>query len=562
MAKKKQAFRDNETKVRPEVVRELTRKQKKKLLCIILRSETAYLSVRQTFGSREIREYFPESVRIPYAQVFLIANSHFNRKNKLPGKAQLLSRLEDEIASNEYALNELEQARARNLIEEAFSGEYDTEDHVELAIQYARRFGHEATTKRMRRQLKEDADDIGVAPILSEAMEALQKVDAVGSADTTGRLFGKNWDLQAPIPLRPTGCSAFDEFLSGGDKEGEVNLFMGPYASCKTLVCVQCTCAGVDGAIAAMARGELEDKHPICVMVSYESNKEEFEMRCICYMAKVPFDRINSVKSIHELAGPGDPPPKYERKLFREQIAAGHPPLSEKERMQIAMRKAERHIRFIDFSGGEGVGSGGVSEIVGRIELLKRHDKNPYIWAVFIDHLDAMVDKMMNENNIKIENKRHILKATPLDLRHKIAERYKTRIWLMHQLSAETNSRNPTARIHHTDGAECKAVAQYCAHAIVTGNKDENNRCVWRVTKKRRVNPKRSELVMQIDGAFSRVINLGDKYTVDYDARALIPRPKKPKDKTTEEDGRRRRQTVVVRDSPGVVSHIPAGADG
>lgn len=544
MAKKK-TFAKREQETAPVVVRDLDIAQKKVLLNVLLRSEVAFLQARPIIASAEIREFFPEAIRIPYAQVYSLASTYFLRKNKLPSQIHLHSMLDDAISADEYLLNDYEVAKAKKLIDRCWSKDFTSDDYADLASQYIRRFAHEAANKRMRRQMKEDVAQVGLAPILHEATAALQKADAASEADTTGRIFGKNWDLQAPVPLRSTGCSALDEFLNGGDREGEVNLFMGPYASCKTLLCVQCTCAGVDGAIAAMARGELEDQHPVCVMVSYETNKEEFEMRCICYMAKVPFTKMNEIKSVSELAGPGTPLQAYEKKVFREQIAAGQPPLSEQERMRVAMRKAERHIRFIDFSGGEGVGSGGVNEIVGRIELLKRHDKNPYFWSVFVDHLDAMVDKMMNENNIKADHKRFVLKSAPLDLRHKIAEKYKTRVWLMHQLSAETNSRNPAARVHHTDAAECKAVAQYCAHAIVTGNKDANNRCVWRVTKQRRVNPKRTEIVMKIDGAFSRVINQGDKWMVDFDARGFVRRPK-PKQ---EADERRRRQTVLVQDS-------------
>jgi hypothetical protein len=545
MAKQKFS-RTNEVIEQLEVDRPLSKEQKRDLMCALIRSEAVFLQTQDILSTKVIKEYFPSAWQIPYSQVYGLARKYFKKFNKLPGEATLRSRLTDAVSANEYLLNDGEIAAAERLIGIAFSKKYHRTEHFELAIEYTRRFAKEATKKKFIKQIKDESDDVGVAPILAEALEALQRADSITDADTSGKIFGANWDIKAAVPLRPTGCSALDDLMSGGDKEGEVNLFMGPYASCKTLLCVQCTCAGVDSAIAAMTRDELEGRHPITIMVSYEVEKEEFELRCLCYMAKIPFGRMNGLGSISELAGPGTPLQKYEKKVFREQIAAGQPPASEQERMAIAMRKAEAHIRFIDFSGGEGSGAGGVDEIVARIERIKQHDKNPFIWSVWVDHLDAMVDNMMNEGNLKVDQKRHVLKSTPLYLRRKIAAKYRTRVWLMHQLSAETNSRHPAAKVHHTDGAECRAVAQYCAQAIVTGNKDDTDRCVWRITKKRRVKPKQSEVVMQIDGNYSRVINLGDQYVVDYDARQIVPKSKNAKKE--ESTGGKKRRRILLND--------------
>src|SRR5206468_1502057 len=100
--------------------------------------------------------------------------------------------------------------------------------------------------------------------------------------------FPDGWDHAAPLKLSPTGIPVLDHFLGDGHRPGEVNLFMGPYGSCKTLIAVMGLVEGARHAAALAADPDGDGRTPLSVLVSYETPLAELRERCLSYAAGIP----------------------------------------------------------------------------------------------------------------------------------------------------------------------------------------------------------------------------------------------------------------------------------
>lgn len=535
--------------------RKLTKRRKQEMLAILLRNDAAFGQVSALLTARHIEENWHHG----YACLYRMVRTQYKKTGVLPPRTWIETTFEAELEDDPHGLTEKEKRDVTILLASAFDEKYyrnqNTGQLARLAIDTAKDFLLQCEKRNLKKKTSEE-HELDLSPLLTESMERAQRIEALGSGVST-TVFPEDWDIEAEMPMRPTGCSALDFFLGGGDTEGDVNLFMGPYGSCKSLLAVQCTCASIESAIAATVSGQLQGRRPICVLASYEAPIAEFRNRCLAFMARVPFTKLNTIRSLSELAQPGAPLQKYERRLFKHEISTGQTVLSEIERVRQAMRKVNEYVWFLDLSSGNGVGGGAVPELAGIIKQRLQSEPDLQIWSFWVDHLDAMVDEHMLTAGIKPDDRRHLLKAIPNQLRRQLAIPCKTRIWLLHQLSGETNAKSPTAFIHHTNGAECKAVAAYASFSIVVGNQDSNQRCVWRCTKRRRRKADGSELVMQIDGEFGRVINVSNEWTVDHDARAIVARPREEARRSSEPAPERR----VIRPRRLQAPSAPASED-
>ncbi len=340
--------------------------------------------------------------------------------------------------------------------------------------------------------------------------------------------FPAGWDKAPSLKVFSTGISVFDRFLGGGHKGGETCLFMGPYGSCKTTVAVMGLVEGARQAAALTAEPDWDGREALSVIISYETPVEELRERCLSYAALIPRHRAERVISGGEgldFLSTSDHLLAYEKRLFKAKLQAGEPVRGERERAEEAVELLNRHAAFLDMSGADpqqrGAGNGYVPEVVRALENELRRRKNACLRVVWVDYLGAMAKRHIEASERDYSDLRHLVSGGVLHLNAQVAMPFRCPVWVTHQLSGAVNARGPTAKMHHTDAAEAKNVAENASFAIVTGNVNDSQLCVFDCTKHRR-QPPRSQAVVRVDGRFNRVMDVSGKYVVDRSLRAIL----------------------------------------
>jgi hypothetical protein len=213
----------------PQFVKRLSNKAKVDMLTMLLRSDAAFSAVEESLSAEALTEWHRGR-----GLVFSLTRKHFRKHHVLPSKVRLESLVEKYLNEHPGYLTKRKQDDVSQLLETAFGLKRSAVDG-DFAVETAKQFMRERATEQLRQQvIDEDDIPIDLPAILAEINQQVERVDAIGS-DHDGPIFPKGWDAEEKIPKRPTGNEALDFFLGGGDSEGQVNIFMGPYGTCKCL---------------------------------------------------------------------------------------------------------------------------------------------------------------------------------------------------------------------------------------------------------------------------------------------------------------------------------------
>ena len=89
-------------------------------------------------------------------------------------------------------------------------------------------------------------------------------------------------------------------------------------------------------------------------------------------------------------------------------------------------------------------------------------------------------------------------------LKHQVAERYGTRVMVLHQLTAEKLSKNHWFKPKMSDSSEVRSIAFWADFALCLGIMCEETKCLWAVADKTRRGTKVS-MILQSRGKFCRL---------------------------------------------------------
>jgi hypothetical protein len=179
----------------------------------------------------------------------------------------------------------------------------------------------------------------------------------------------------------------------------------------------------------------------------------------------------------------------------------------------------------IDFSGAgdDGEGSGGIPEIVSRINAELRNRQKAtgvehYVKNIIIDYLGSMVQSANPGERADVLT--HQTASTVKYLAKSVSRKFNCHIWVLQQLSGEANSKmSPTANINHTDGQNCKSVAENADFALTMGHLTLDSVGQIACTKHRRAAANLPK-VIQVQGEFNRVIT-PDNYYINSNGRIV-----------------------------------------
>lgn len=504
--------------------------KKEGMLAVLIRNQSAYEAVDGKLEPKHIRTFSE-----PLAVIWSAVTEFYKKFEYLPYRGQLEDEINDRVAANPDLILEDERGEVDELVEYIYDDEYHganlskSKKHVETALENCRLFLQELAVSRVQERLQSGAMVPVYLPAVLEANAAeFADIETI-VAKPSGRVFEPGWDEEPSALLVPYGVDPLDKMLGGGPAGGEVNLFMAPYGVCKTTLGTIITYNRAEDA-AMSAASRTDGRHPMSVIVSTEMTKREFRERILVYGGKIPRKRVRAYlakqmewSDFSNAKRPASSKEtQYEKYLMETANIFKDGYVCEQERLDAAMKIANKHILFIDFSSSnldhKHVGTGGMRELSNVIKAEIRRNPAWIPCNFVIDHISAMADRMLDSGQYDRHDLTTILQNMPRQARDWMGLPYDSSVLLFHQYSGAANAkRSPAAKLHHSDAAGCKSIGMYCDFAFMCGHPTEEPNAMqiakWECTKHRR-EPPSEHMLVGIDGTYHRLTDQSHTHVV------------------------------------------------
>lgn len=310
----------------------------------------------------------------------------------------------------------------------------------------------------------------------------------------------------------PTGVTAFDALLDGGQAAGEIYGLLAPFSAGKTLLAVQ---LAVETAKFFRMQHE-QTGAPLrhVFLFSYEADLDELRRRTMAYAAWIHKSTTEEVCGDFSKLSRLDSLKPYEGELAR--LRGGEIDGGEFERWMAAVELVGPVLHSCVMLGNDGSGTGFVDEIESVLHA-KRDEKGWEPGAVIIDYVGKCVDRHIYANNLDpAKHTRHLIKRCVDQARNNIGKEFQVPVWALHQFNGEANGKKPGAKLHHSDAAECKSFGEAADFCLCLGMpNDKEHVAILNCSKGRRsADSNRTRLIKRL-GDFGRYIDVDDQYTFD-----------------------------------------------
>lgn len=471
--------------------------------------------------------------------------AHMAEHNSLPSIGILNTRIRAVLSRHKDILTADELKYLSVIVRNAYGDDSFIEDgdHVDMALSICRRFLQERVVADFQGTVMTSAGvQENVSSLLQDVGNSLMIVDSITAADED-ELFQDGWTEETPEALIPFNVDVLDQLTGGGLARTETMTLMAPYGSCKTLTAVYGAARQAMWAHTEFENNSFDGKKPVVMHVSLETSKAQFQERILSFQACIPrrrlrhmtvsrLSRIDSVNSVPHQPGMRDwESTQYEEEIYGQNGWVKNAYVPEYDRAMMASRFIKEYVSFVDFTGANQRRSALIAEgAVGLAKVIRAYlRKNPdrVIVSLWIDHLSALVVDSMGLRNVPIEpaKVRTEIRATVRSISRELTKTFNIPVIILHQLNAEANSKGPTQQNHHTDGAECKSVAEFADFAVQAGNvtQDSAALCRFDCTKHRR-EPPRDYAIVHVDGAFTRLQDMSGDYVIATNQRRFVSR--------------------------------------
>ena len=360
-------------------------------------------------------------------------------------------------------------------------------------------------------------------------------------------LFFDGLGVPPDVTYVPTGVSVIDKHVGGGLLGGEMLLFMGPFGSCKTTFAVMAACnmakacqrifTAQQGPFLTHPDGTAVQKCPVVFYVSTEATRNEFQQRCLTFLAEVPRERILESRGNLNFFSDSDVPTQpYEHEIEAQKrdalrqhnlnpdiFGCSMRYVSERQRINTAIELLRKHLLFVEFMDSNSkfkqYGKNGVADIQTIMDNHMRMNAELYPYAFVLDHVSALANRICEKKD-SFDNMHLVINTVGRSLSEKIAKTYNIPALVMHQLSGKANkmARNIATQIDHTDGSQSASIGEFADVAVTTTRPSGQEQIVkFAFTKVRRGAPVMQNPLVKVDGKFSRLIDYSDKLVLDGD---------------------------------------------
>jgi len=357
--------------------------------------------------------------------------------------------------------------------------------------------------------------------IIERAQQRIIDIAALGSVEETTTTLPTRW-AKAAKPLWPTGVDFVDVLMGGGSQPGDCNVLIGPTGGGKTTLSMQLACS--TARLQHQATRRAADGEPgLIVFVSYEDDLDMIQIRAASYSARVLKDRLRFLKDDSELSRIGRLE-DYEKAMYS---SATNPAemLGETERLEQARPWLNKYLVLLDHHNPAKGGKGHVTEVAQKLTAI-RHNRGMPIRMVVLDWAGAMVANYLQAEEGRIDGSGMSLQLQNLVNRAKqeIAAPFGCTVWIAHQLKGSLNDRPPAKLPHHAEAQWCSSFADHAWYAFALSTKDkEHSVCQFAATKTRH-GESMPPVILKIDGAYCRMVDVSKHYQVDDVTRRLVPR--------------------------------------
>ena len=360
-------------------------------------------------------------------------------------------------------------------------------------------------------------------------------------------LFFDGLGVPPDVTYVPTGVSVIDKHVGGGLLGGEMLLFMGPFGSCKTTFAVMAACnmakacqrifTAQQGPFLTHPDGTAVQKCPVVFYVSTEATRNEFQQRCLTFLAEVPRERILESRGDLNFFSDSDVPTQpYEHEIEAQKrdalrqhnlnpdiFGCSMRYVSERQRINTAIELLRKHLLFVEFMDSNSkfkqYGKNGVADIQTIMDNHMRMNAELYPYAFVLDHVSALANRICEKKD-SFDNMHLVINTVGRSLSEKIAKTYNIPALVMHQLTGKANkmARNIATQIDHTDGSQSASIGEFADVAVTTTRPSGQEQIVkFAFTKVRRGAPVMQNPLVKVDGKFSRLIDYSDKLVLDGD---------------------------------------------
>ncbi len=498
--------------------------RKEHMLAVLIRNREAFEAAHADLTPDHLRP-----LGEAYAVLWELVCKFYDRHRALPARAQLHAAMDTAAAADRTRLIVESREEIARFIRRAFSktrmgkGVATGATYRDDAIADLGLYLQEHHLKQLKTRAADDSMIVAdLGKMLRAAATDVEHAEQLRSGIAREPVFPEGWDKAPPVPVIPSGDSALDRFLGGGWVAGEVVLLMGPYGSCKTLWGVALAAHQIARCALLARAGECpEGKKPVVFVVSGEMDVNEFRLRLLSCMARIPHDRLRAVgvNNLSRAPKPGaTPETDYEKREFGPH-AKGAAFECEYDRARRVMETINEFCVFLEFTDahahGAKLGRGGVKDIAGWVAGILRAEPTLIPAFFVIDHASALARKILRQREADSDELRHVLTGIVQDCGSMLAKSYQAPVLLLHQLSGESNSRGPFAELDHTNAGECRTIGEFSDFAFVVHKPLEAAERLAKVrcTKHRR-QPPSSDAIIRIDGAMSRIIDVTEDYQI------------------------------------------------
>jgi hypothetical protein len=286
-----------------------------------------------------------------------------------------------------------------------------------------------------------------------------------------------------------------------------------------------------------MARWEHGNKRHSLGMsyfVSYEMPGHEIMARLYANFAQI------NVQKFYEgvpLTKSGEISPQDE-KLFAKALEYGVRIPSERERFEHAKKRLSANWRLLDYSGmslneddlptpekGSGLCPEIADQIAADMEHYKKKGLKRHVAGVFIDYVGIMAHRHCQfHDKDPSRHIRIICNETPQNTRTYLSYRFNCPVFLAHQLNAAAVKLKPGQIASMTEAQESKTLADNCNAVFVVSRPTEDEHRLIRINRQKgRRLPGMGSCILQVQGQYARVREVGSLWSWDDLTRQFIP---------------------------------------
>ncbi len=278
----------------------------------------------------------------------------------------------------------------------------------------------------------------------------------------------------------PMGIPYFDKFMTGGVAAGDIYGLLAGTGAGKTwmginIIANHCFTERARE-ILCLAEGR-PYKRKLGVYANYEGSIDSIRLRLAATVSKTPLNTIKAHIINGALLSTKGNLKDYEIKRYSGVVEEALR-ISESDRFNDTRSLVNTYVQLLDMSGSGGtkLGHGYTSELTAQVDKLVNF-KNVEIALIVVDYVKLIVDRFISAKGIKVENMRHYIRKLAEDISVNIGLSYNCCVWLLHQLSGESNSIKAHKPLHHSMASECKDFAENCHRMFCVGQKDLNSGC-------------------------------------------------------------------------------------